>query len=178
MPREVGQRMTVAIHAYTIGQFNIKNSTFRNISGNAIVFANQKARIENCVFEHVNGKAVIAGCAFYPPYYELYEVTTPDEVIVRNSRFKNCNTYAEWHLGEPKGVISVSNGRSVSERTVANVEILDNTFEEITANTPAVYIEHLIKGRIQGNVYPAGSVFAENLTGDAVNISIKDNRTK
>jgi hypothetical protein len=175
---EVVKGMVVTIHAYTISQFNIRNSTFRNVSGNAIVFANQNATIEDCVFEDVNGKAVIAGCALHPPYYDKYEVTIPDEVIVRNSRFKNCNIYPEWHLGKPKGVISVSNGRLVSERTIGNVEIVGNTFEEIAENTSAVYIEHLVKGRIEGNTYPAGSVFSENLTGDTVNISIKDNRAE
>lgn len=178
VPPEVSEGMTVTIHAYTIDQFSIRNSTFRNISGNAIVFANQKARIEGCVFEHVNGKAVIAGCALHPPYYDTFEVTVPDEVAVRNSSFKNCDTYPEWHLGDPKGVISVSNGRMVTDRSVANVEILNNTFEEVAQNTSAIYIEHLANGWIEGNTYPAGSVILQNLADGNASIIIKDNQGK
>jgi len=159
LPSEIDSGIFATIHSFVTSNFKVTNSAFRNISGNGIVFANSKGHVENTVFEHINGKGIIVGVAFFPPYYNTFEMTIPDSLVIEKCLFRDSDKRNEWHTGQPKGMVTVCNGTRLTEKSIENVIVRDSVFEDVSKGSSCIYINNLIKGEIYNNKYPADATF-------------------
>jgi len=90
----------VTVDAADIDQYNLTNTTFKNIAGCASVIKTSKAFIQNVTYEHIMYPAIYIGT-------EPYEGTFPQDILVSQCHFNASGWVSRVRT---KGLIGIGNG--------------------------------------------------------------------
>ena len=85
LPKKLDSSTVCNVYSLTADKVVIKNSSFKNIAGTAVILRNDNVLIENCRFENIMFPAICFGAALGE-----HEGVVCKNETVRNCVFKNC----------------------------------------------------------------------------------------
>ncbi|MBQ1954727.1 MAG: right-handed parallel beta-helix repeat-containing protein [Clostridia bacterium] len=110
----------------------VRNCRISSHFARSILLKNRCSLIENCVFEDVQGPAIVAAAESW-----WYEGVCPANVVVRNNRMINCASF--W--GEASGVVVKADCNKPAGQSIYNI-VVENNFIESPSCEHGVFVRN------------------------------------
>jgi len=132
-------------YSWDMGDYTVKNSSFKNIAGCANLVRNSNILIENCTYEYIMYPAIMLG-----PSIGEQEGFVSSKITIKNSRFNSCG-WAKRH--DALGAIAAKSAlykKCPTDPVLQNIAIENNVFENCDI---AMQLENLRNLKIMGNKF-------------------------